>query len=365
MINPLRTVLVAGLLVGAACGGKKKEDAPAGDKAAVAVSAPPVATASAVRTANSPVVKELLALVPEQAFALGFVDAGGPFWDQVMSSPMVGMFPFNRKELEADLRSLLEKRVGIDPFALEGLVGFGMVDGGQPAVAVMSRGIKGDVTGSSKEGRQLDRDLWLAQRGSTVFLGMSSAVKAALAVHDGGRGLLATNKEFAALWDAETTGANLAGLVNVAAIPKAGVEAGRFGLEKISMRADAGGIRLIGHGDGTKLGVLAGLIDAGIGQATAQMTKARALAQDPEAPLEAALGGIVGYHMGMSSIAMMKPKLAGNKLTIEAPIPALGSYTGIVTIGVLTAVAIPAYMDYMNRSRMNREMVLPSEMPAP
>jgi type IV pilus assembly protein PilA len=58
------------------------------------------------------------------------------------------------------------------------------------------------------------------------------------------------------------------------------------------------------------------------------------------------------YHQMKSLAAQVRPKVSGNRLTIEAPLDFSASgMVYVAVVGVLAAVAIPAFMKYMKKSK--------------
>jgi type IV pilus assembly protein PilA len=125
------------------------------------------------------------------------------------------------------------------------------------------------------------------------------------------------------------------------------------------------GADLVVLGDGPKLGALAALIEA-------QLRSIAKLAdENAKAALDAAnvddgfdpeqLAMVLGRHLSRQSQKLLAPKLDGGRLSLALPLAfgddGGGAIVAVAVVGVLSAVAIPAFMKYLRKSKSSEAMV--------
>jgi type IV pilus assembly protein PilA len=87
---------------------------------------------------------------------------------------------------------------------------------------------------------------------------------------------------------------------------------------------------------------------------------AKKLMEDKADDLAEGAAGIVGYHMAKGFTELIDPKIEGNRLTLELPMIG-GDSAGamfVPMVGVLAAVAIPAFMKYIKKSKSSEASMM-------
>jgi len=357
-------VAAALALAAPACG---KKDQGEGGAGGASPSGSGAAT-SAARTELSGLAGKLFGGVPAEAFAVGFLDSTTELWSYVLRGFIYELDSDERNALDQELRSFLTARIGLDFSKARSAVAFAM--GAKPQAAVLVGAVSGKLQ-ARVAGTQGDVSLFAlddegkllaALRDDVLIMGSGEGVRAALdALAGKAPNLSKAHPEVWSWIQKECGGAFMgAAIADLAsAPPDVQGMAGQTGIERGCLRLDVNGIRGVLAGDEAKLAQSAKFLQAGLSQqlAVAEAMKARGTA--PGAPAIDGLTSILGYHYMKSVFSQLKPEIANGRLQIDLPLQ-IGNPAFIVFfVGVSSAVAIPAFMKYIKKSKTSeaREMV--------
>ena len=123
------------------------------------------------------------------------------------------------------------------------------------------------------------------------------------------------------------------------------------GLRQFSMHVSSSKISVALDGDADTLDLLRSQIKTGSEFATA--TAATQKENLADAPLEGA-AAILGYYHLENMTRFIKPVISGDRLSLEFSVGDLGGTAGLFIVsgvGILSAVAIPAFMKYIKKSK--------------
>jgi Tfp pilus assembly protein PilE len=307
---------------------------------------------------TSPAIGELLAAVPGNAVALGFIDVDDSPWSVVTGGPWFPLDEATRATLDKELRAYVDRYLGLDVSRLQYAVGF--LSGPPVRVAVLMKTVGGTLKlpgAQPYEGGTIwavdpARGLSLATRGGIISFGTTDAVRDVLDTQAGKRtSVTADNKGLVELLGKESAGAALA----FAAIKPAGVPLPRpiGGLARAAAAVGVAGVRAMVEGDDATISGLQQLADRALGEMIGQADRAHdAAVAGTLGPPEGAIA-IISAAYARSYAAKLKPTRSGNRLAVSLEL-GLGGMRGpaaLAMVGILSAVAIPAFMDYMKRSK--------------
>lgn len=309
--------------------------------------------------ATSPAIDTLLAGVPGDALAIGFVDLDAPPWTLVTG----GVMPLDeaaRQTLDKELRAYLDRYVGVDVSKVQYAVGF--VAGPPPMAAVLVKAIGGTLKlpgSTDHEGGKVwvvdpDADLGLAMKGELVVFGKTAAVRGVLDTLAGKRkSVLVENKPLVDWLHQQSPGA----AVGLAAIAPKGIPLPppAAGLQRVAISLGRTGIRAVLEGEDAAISELQKIIDGGIAMAMTEVTRAHDAAIAGDLPPPEGAFAIIGAAYAKSYAEKLKPRREGNRLIASLDLGLGGTETMAVVagLGVMSAVAIPAFMNYMKKSKVS------------
>lgn len=320
--------------------------------------------------ATSAAIGELLAAVPSSAAALGFIDVEESPWSLVTGGALLPLDEATRVALDKELREYVDRYLGIDLSGLQYAVGY--VSGPPVRGAVLLKSVRGTLKmpgARDYEGGKVwlvdpDRNMSLALRGEVVAFGEGTAVNEVLETLAGKRkAVTADNKALVDWLRKDSNGA----VVAFAAIkPKElPLPAPVTGLERVAVAIHATGVTATVDGDDASISWLQARADEAFAKMLAEVEKAHEAAQAGKtSPVEGAMA-IIGAAYARSFAARLKPRRTGNRLSssLEVGAARTGASSAVAFVGVLAAVAIPAFMDYMKRSK-RAEAALDLDEPA-
>ena len=334
-------VVAAAVLVA----GCKKDGAGDGTKAGVA----PAVT--------SPAIDALLAAVPGSALALGFVDLNVAPWTYLTGGAGLLDEP-SRVALDKELRAYVERFVGIDVTRLQYAVGFVAGPPVSGAILVKTVGGAPAIPGAQDyEGARVwavDRGVSLAMKGDTVVVGTDDAVRAVIdTMAQKRKSVVVENKPLVDWLHAETKGAAAALVALAPASMSLPLPPAFAGLSRFAVALGRERIRAVVDGEAAAITALHQLVDQQIDEGLAQAEVARAEAVAGNIPPPAGAMAIVGAAYAKSFVAKVRPRREGNRLVSTFDLQAQGTEAMMIvsTVGILAAVAIPAFMDYMKKSK--------------
>jgi len=307
---------------------------------------------------TSPAIAELLAAVPGNAAALGFIDVDDSPWSLVTGGALLPLDEATRKTLDQELREYVDRYLGLDVSKLQYAVAF--VSGPPMGGAVLLKTVSGTLKlpGSSDvEGGRLWRvdpanGVSLALSGGVVVCGTDAAVREVLETLAGKRKpITVENKALVDWFRKDSDGAMLA----FGAIKPTGLRVPPpfAGLERVAVTIKASGITASLDGDDASISALQAMSDQAFAKMLVEVNKAHdAAIAGTLRPPEGAMA-IIAAAYTKNYVAKLKPRRTGNQLSasLDLGLAGAGATATIAAVGVLSAVAIPAFMDYMKRSK--------------
>jgi type II secretory pathway pseudopilin PulG len=305
---------------------------------------------------TSPAIGELLAAVPGDAAALGFLDLDEAPWSLVTGGWLLPLDEATRKTLDKDLREYLDRFIGLDVSRLQYAVGF--VAGPPPSGAVLFKTVTGTLKmpgGRDYEGGKMwrineNRNVSLAIRGEVVVLGENAAVRGALDTLAGKRkAVTEENKPLVDWLRKESSGAILAfAAIRPKDLP---VPPPFTGLERFATSIGPRGIAAVLDGDEASISALQAMSDQAFATMLTEASKAHDAAMAGQSRPPEGIVAIIGAAYARSYAEKLKPRRNGNRLSVSLEFPDTGAAMFVPMLGIMSAVAIPAFMDYTKRSK--------------
>ncbi len=323
------------------------------DKAAVGAGA--VCADPSPRTIENPAtMTALLSHIPDKA-VVGIIV--GP---QTMSSGMPLLEDASVKEALA----YIKRREGVDVAGFDGLVGFATsLDEKNPSAAVfvrlpITRVLKG-TTAKTISGVAIvtvEKELFAATLSDGVLFGTLMGVEAGIRAARETNAALGAKSALSGLISLVKNGAGAALQVTAAAVPDpqmAGMAA-MFGIQSANLSWDGLAARLVIEGDAAKLPQVSAMVQLGLGQLVQTAAAERKKAEAGDSTTEGAVA-IWAHGSAVDLAAKLQPRQDGNRLTVEYRLPessvARQSSMAVATMGILAAVAVPAFSKYIAKSK--------------
>ncbi|HVK84092.1 MAG TPA: hypothetical protein VM513_08290 [Kofleriaceae bacterium] len=306
---------------------------------------------------TSPAIDALIAGVPGNAAAIGFVDLDKPPWTFVTGGVMP-LADATRTTLDKELREYIDRYVGLDVSKLQYAVGF--ISGPPAGGAVLLKTIGGTLKlpgATDFEGAKLwvIDDVLVATKGDLVVLGKDDAVRAAIETLAGKRkSVTAENKALVDWLHAETQGA----VFGFAAIVPKGLPLPPqvAGLQRTAVSIGRGGVRAVIDGEDAAISSIQKIIDEAFAMALGEVQRAHDAAIAGDIPPPEGAFAIIASAYAKDYAAKLKPRREGNRLVASLDLAAGGGgemMTVVSVVGILSAVAIPAFMSYMKKSKVS------------
>lgn len=307
---------------------------------------------------TSPAIAELLAAVPGAAVALGFIDVDTSPWSLITEGTPLPLDEATRKTLDKELREYVDRYLGLDVSRLQYAVGFFAASPPRGAVLLKTIGGALKMPGANDyEGGKLwlvdpDQHVSLAIRGDVIALGSDAAVREVLETLAGKRKPVTANNRALVDWlRKDSNGAFLAFAATRPTELRLPPPIG--GLERFAVTLNASGIAAVVDGDDVSISWLQATSDQAFATMLAEVEKAHAAALAGKTnPAEGAMA-IIGSAYARSYAARLKPRRSGNRLatSLDIGLAGTGPMAVVAVIGMLSAVAVPAFMDYTKRSK--------------
>ncbi len=335
-------VAVVVVVVAVGCSSGKSSSSAAGGGGGGAVSSEPIAIPKGV---------------PDSAVIAAVVRSPWSMGDAITKSFLGPMDPTIAKELRADVVAILQSRLGVDPLGVQVVAGFVIDDGGDPAIGLVVPGVVGELRGDGGEehaGVKLhpfEDDTVFALTGGTLYFGDPPAVRAALDAASG-KGALGADSPLGKLLTGGSGGAMVAVAADAAKIPAPEFQqaVSQFGVTGASFHLGSRGLRahVVASKDGAAK--LEDMLRGGVAMANAQLDGELAKARQQTQGFEAA-GQVLALHHARNAIAQVDISVDGAGLTVSLPIDGPDATMVVALIGVGAAVAIPAFMKYIKKSK--------------
>tara|TARA_R110002096_G_scaffold350395_1_gene543426 strand:+ start:1948 stop:3369 length:1422 start_codon:yes stop_codon:yes gene_type:complete len=330
-IKALTSALVI-LLAFAGCGGKnapKQETSPD--------SLPTSAVASALKA------------VPQDAVFVLSVASPTSFWDLTVNQSIVPIEAKQATELNTAMRAHVQQHLGLDVSAVQNVLVFGTMSGGAAVIGPVKGELKGarDEAGLAMATLDADADIVAALHSDTLLVGKRDSVLASAATLDGKSP--AFSGDFTNFAETQFRAAYLAAAADLGKIPLPPTPFTQ-GLERAGLKVDTSGIHLMVTGKPETLNMLKEQLESFVAMGL-DILKHEMEASSSDFAIGA--GAILAYYNAQSLAAALKPTVDGNTLRLDFDLLGGGiSGTMVVAgIGVLSAVAIPAFTKYTKKSK--------------
>lgn len=324
---------------------------------------PPAALAVPAAPPLPPPQESLRELIPERAVLAGVVrkHALAPLRELFTQDPT----------LQQELSAYLRQSMGVDLTELSGLVFFSTSLSEPPRGAVILR-LQGAETARlpllSGSGSpeplpphlgvpllRLDGETVAAALPGALLLGSADAVREAIAVHKRLAGALSPASPLGGLLSGDPRVTDIEVAVAARGVGDAAVQAGlaRFGASGVVLTYEnvgSGRLTLTVHGERDKLTLAKGLLMTVVESTLREMEGKKEVAKQGS-DIARAAGMIVGFHYGRRLIQELEPRIEGDRLVMQYNLPAALRGGFLPYLGVLSAVAIPSFMKYIERSK--------------
>jgi type IV pilus assembly protein PilA len=259
--------------------------------------------------------------------------------------------------LQADLSRHFLRTLGIDLPRLEEAVAYA-IELGPPQAAVWlripdARPSPRWTPAGSADGvalYQMASELVAAVVPDGLLCGQRAAVEAGLAV---ARGRAPAVGPTSALSRPEARAADIVLAVDVAGIPdpQLAQAAGMFGVRDGVVTLTGTEIVLALHGEPGGMARLLQVVRAGLAMVTSQLSSARDASLGKDDVFEG-MGAIIAYHRLRALVSELQLDVSGDTFRARTRLPQLeGATPAVAVVGVGAAVAIPAFMKYIRRSK--------------
>lgn len=271
--------------------------------------------------------------------------------------------------LHKELSGYLRQSLGVDLTELAGAVAFLTSVEGSPRGALVLRLPSGGALkrpADSEAGAplpphldvpllRLSGEVVAASLPGALLLGTADAVREAIAVHKRLATPLSAATPLGALLSGDPQLVDLEVAVTQGALRDPGLQEGlaRFGVRGGSLTyQQVGGarLRLAASGDPDKLTLAKGLLMIGI-EAGLKELESKKEAAKLGSDVAKAAGLISVYHMTRRLAQELEPRLVGDQLVVQYQVPETMRGGFLSYLGVMSAVAIPAFEKYLARSK--------------
>ena len=303
-------------------------------------------------------VSKLLDAVPASAIAVAFVDTPEPAWNYLKRGVFLSMHESLGTALEKELGEFLDRTIGIRAAETQGAVLFLSMQEGKPLYALLIPGVTGKIKAASSETHNdtqifsIDdnRDGFAAHFGTTVVMGAKDAVILALDTVAQKKPSLREHPWLYS-WLRKQCGGYLgfAATLKDSAEPQLRVASGVSGIDRVSLCIDSQHVAIVADGNGEIIG---SYVEKGMAMANQGLAKMRKEVDQAKAQSKVgeAIVGIYGYHQAVNALEQLKPTVTKDRVELKFAPQFEASYAAIPTIGILSAVAIPAFLKYKQKA---------------
>ena len=330
-IKALTSALVI-FLTFAGCGGKnapKQEVSPG--------SLPTSAVAAALKA------------VPQDAVFVLSVASPTSFWDLTINQDILPVEEKQATALNTAMRAHVQRHLGLDVSAVQNVLVFGTMAGGAAIIGPVEGELKGarDEGGLSMITLDADAEMVATLHGTMLIIGKHENVLASAATLDGKSP--AFSGDFTNFAETQFRSSYLAAAADLGKIPLPPTPFTQ-GLERAGLKVDTSGIHLTVTGEPETLNMLKEQLESFVAMGLDTL-KQEIEASSSDFVIGA--GAILAYYNSQSLAAALKPIVDGNTLRLDFDLLGGGiSGTMVVAgIGVLSAVAIPAFTKYTKKSK--------------
>lgn len=307
---------------------------------------------------TSPAIAELLAAVPGNAAALAFIDMDDAPWSLITGGVLVPLDETTRKDLDKELRDYVDRYLGLDLSKVQYAVGF--VSGPPVRGALLVKTVSGTLKmpgARNHEGGSMwlvdpRQNLSLAIKDGVIVFGETTAAGEVLETMAGKRKpVTVENKPLTEWLRKQSDGAAFA----LAAVKPKDVPLPPplGGIERVALSLGLNGGAAVVEGDDATISSLQAMSNRAFAMMLAEVEKQHAAATSGKLSPPEGAGAIIAAAYARSFVARLKPQRTGNRLSASLDLGggSTGAALALPAIGILSAVAIPAFMDYTKRSK--------------
>jgi type II secretory pathway pseudopilin PulG len=288
---------------------------------------------------------ELPPFIPANASAIVAFDGAGDWFEKLAGTS--GMAAADAKAMHDDIATYVRKTTGLDLSRVHR--GTLFVAGTSGALIV--REVGGDVRLAVPEG------LVAVRHQDFLIVGPKAGVEAAAAVGKGEAPGLAKDSPLAQLFAHESAGAGFAIAADLTALPVPELEdkVAGFGATHAFLALGARGVHLVARGDGKKMAASVQMVQTMLAaqakQAAEQKQRILAEASAAAGPSVEDFSVVVGAHTLAQLVRMFHPVVEGDQLRFDLTLDSPNLVVVVGAVGVMAAVAIPAFMKYTRKSK--------------
>ncbi|HWB76337.1 MAG TPA: hypothetical protein VG755_15310 [Nannocystaceae bacterium] len=334
----------------AACDRKAPEESAKVEPAAP-VASTPTSTATALVGAIT-----LPKAIPSDAFVVAVVRMPEPLLGQLAR---FDPFPGAAEDLAAlrgELDEITRTRLGLTLTDVKAATVFALDDDALGAVIDGAAGEpKGKPIANGIVALEGAGDVHAAMVDGQLVVGSPDAVAASVAAGGDAAKQLASRPEIAGWLASNTDGAALAIAVDGARAP-ANLKGQLAGVERAFAVLAASRFAIALEGEPAAMQKLSGMLTAALATGVAEMDKLKSSALAGQDTF-AAVGAVLGAYQSKRLQKSLTPVIDGRFLKLELPFVGGDGVYVVALVGVLAAIAIPAFTKYMRRSKTSEARV--------
>jgi type IV pilus assembly protein PilA len=335
----------AGALSALSCGKKSDDTTPA------------TGTSAKASPASLPTAELKAALQAVPSNALGVVSMAFPMTLSDMSTGF-GFVPFDpavASEMQAALLEHSKTHLGIDASQVRSILVFAD-SAAEPSGAAIISPVEGTLKGEAITEENIrfviiDREeqVVATQSGKTLLIGKMPSVKSALATMKSGDSLAKSDSAFAKLASEQVLASYFSVTADLSKLPLPKIPMTE-GLSHAGARFATDGLHLAIHGKKETLEMLSSTAKGSLQMA---INLAKANMESSRDDFAEGTAGIMGYYTAKNFGSLLEPVIEGERMTLDFAFEGGGSMPIIFVsvTGILAAVAIPAFMKYIKKSK--------------
>jgi type II secretory pathway pseudopilin PulG len=307
---------------------------------------PAAATPAAAGAPDSDAPIELPPYVPADAVAVIGFDGSSDWFTKYAA--MSGMPAADATSMFGDVVAYLEKSTGLSLAKVHR--GTVVVTGDSAALVVR------DVGGEWKAS-PLPDDVALVRDGDYLVAGPRATVEKLVAVKKGTVPALAKDAPLAQLFARGSAGAGIAFAADLQLldVPELKAKLGAVGATHALVSMGPHHARLLAFGDGKKMAAFVTMLESMLASQVKAMSEQRqrilAEASTTKGPSAEEFGVVFGSHSLAYIASVFHPKVEGNELRFELSYESSNIMPVVTVVGILSAVAVPAFMKYMRKAK--------------
>lgn len=334
---------LAVLLTLAGCGGRKTSER----------------NASAGKIPSGAVTAALKA-VPSDAMVVVAISSPKSFWDLLVGEGIVPIDKVQSAALDTAMRAHMQEHLGLDVRGVQSILVFGTPEGGAAVISPVEGSIKGaeDQDGLAMVVVDASEDVVAALHEKTLLVGRRISVLASAATLQGESPAFAG--EFADFAQKQLPASYLAAAADLGKLP---IPQSPFtqGLRYGGLKVDTSGIHLTTSGDPATLAMLKTQMESFV---QLRLSALKHEMESSSSDFAVGAAAIFAYYNSQGLASAIEPVVDGNTLYLDFDMFGGGVNSTMVVagVGILAAVAIPAFMKYMKKSKTVEAAMLIKKM---